>query len=218
MDKEDGRDIHIGTNATAAVTDNLTYEQQQNAIPIYYFEPFIKPIESKVLKEVFHVQVLGENNKGKRCVRRRSEERNSIISGSNDDSNDQSSYYLPSTLFYMPFCPMKLYSNVLWANWDPELLFDGRLIIVGNSFKRYNDAMANHVQETAIAPIIPFVNETHVFISQSTRNNRKGTKVNTSGGAAAARVPHHSELSWEDINTALDSTIISFLSVQMGNI
>lgn len=33
-------------------------------------------------------------------------------------------------LFYMPHCPQRLYSNVLWANWTPQAL--ARLLILGN--------------------------------------------------------------------------------------
>ncbi|EGG21265.1 hypothetical protein DFA_01144 [Cavenderia fasciculata] len=44
-----------------------------------------------------------------------------------------------STLFYMPFCPRKLYDNVLWANWSPQSL--GRLIVIGNSWNLYNESL-----------------------------------------------------------------------------
>jgi hypothetical protein len=40
------------------------------------------------------------------------------------------------TLFFMPHCPMRLYSNLLWANWGSNL---GHLTIVGNSFDSYCD-------------------------------------------------------------------------------
>jgi len=37
------------------------------------------------------------------------------------------------TLFFMPHCPLQLYSNLLWSSWAA---LDG-VIIVGNSFKEY---------------------------------------------------------------------------------
>ena len=37
-----------------------------------------------------------------------------------------------ATIFFMPHCPWRLSSNLLWANWDPDLL--AGLIIVGNKF------------------------------------------------------------------------------------
>ena len=40
------------------------------------------------------------------------------------------------TLFCMPHCPMRLYSNVLWANWTTHL---SRVIILGNSFRSYRE-------------------------------------------------------------------------------
>ncbi|CAM9571730.1 unnamed protein product [Discosporangium mesarthrocarpum] len=41
------------------------------------------------------------------------------------------------TLFFMPHCPMRLYSNLLWANWTSEAL--GCLVILGNSLAAYSD-------------------------------------------------------------------------------
>ncbi len=44
------------------------------------------------------------------------------------------------TVFFMPHCPMRLYSNVLWANWGAAAL--ARLLLVGNSFEAYVDRAA----------------------------------------------------------------------------
>ena len=41
------------------------------------------------------------------------------------------------TVFYMPHCGKALYNNLLWANWQPELL--SLLTIVGNSFQHMLD-------------------------------------------------------------------------------
>lgn len=97
-------------------TGNM-FKQYQRHLPIRYFEPFMKPIERKVL-EHFHVELL-ENEQGKRRI---------LL----DDENcsPEKSF----SLFFMPHCPMRLYSNVLWANWF-EL---SRLLIFGNSFKAYD--------------------------------------------------------------------------------
>eukprot|EP00290_Baffinella_frigidus_P025245 CAMPEP_0180254038 /NCGR_PEP_ID=MMETSP0987-20121128/39945_1 /TAXON_ID=697907 /ORGANISM="non described non described, Strain CCMP2293" /LENGTH=65 /DNA_ID=CAMNT_0022222995 /DNA_START=18 /DNA_END=211 /DNA_ORIENTATION=+ len=40
-----------------------------------------------------------------------------------------------TTLFYMPHCGRRLYSNVLRANWSPLLL--AKAPIFGNSFSEY---------------------------------------------------------------------------------
>ncbi|CAM9490922.1 unnamed protein product [Scytosiphon promiscuus] len=41
------------------------------------------------------------------------------------------------TLFFMPHCPQRLYSNVLWANWSSRAL--GSIIILGNKISRYRE-------------------------------------------------------------------------------
>ncbi len=40
------------------------------------------------------------------------------------------------TLFFMPHCPFRLYSNLLWANWSKLSL--SNILIIGNSFKEYD--------------------------------------------------------------------------------
>ena len=95
---------------------------------------------------------------------------------------------------------MKLYSNVLWANWDRNLLLDGRIIIIGNSFKRYNDAMANDVKETTIPHIIPYVKETNILVAANKKCDQRENN----------RMKKSSLLSWEEVNNALSSCIISF--------
>lgn len=40
------------------------------------------------------------------------------------------------TLFFMPHCPFRLYSNLLWANWSKSSL--SNIFIIGNSFKEYD--------------------------------------------------------------------------------
>lgn len=39
------------------------------------------------------------------------------------------------TVYFMPHCGKELYDNLLWANWDKDLLAD--VVIVGNSFAHY---------------------------------------------------------------------------------
>ena len=45
------------------------------------------------------------------------------------------------TLFFMPHCGRQLYANVVAANWGGEAL--GRVLILGNSFAAYADALTD---------------------------------------------------------------------------
>ncbi|XP_074598314.1 SRR1-like protein isoform X1 [Brevipalpus obovatus] len=61
------------------------------------------------------------------------------------DQNDQGLRKVEhETLFYMPHCPLPLYHNLLWSNWNSL----DRLIILGNSFNSIDNSLA-HRQERA---------------------------------------------------------------------
>lgn len=83
----------------------LTREEKD--IPMYYYEPFMTPEEGSYLKTT-SVQVIAENERGRR------------------EANEP-------TLFFMPHCPLELYSNVVFAN--RERLEN--IMIVGNSLVHY---------------------------------------------------------------------------------
>ena len=93
----------------------VSWEDQQKQMKIRYFEPFMNTMERSILEQIFHVDILEKNERGKRSI---------------DDNTTT------TTLFFMPHCPMRLYTNVLWANWGDSLL---RTIIFGNSFTAYDD-------------------------------------------------------------------------------
>ena len=66
------------------------------------------------------------------------------------------------TLFFMPHCGRQLYANVVAANWGGEAL--GRVLILGNSFAAYADALtdaqtADAARESALARATPFATE-----------------------------------------------------------
>ena len=44
------------------------------------------------------------------------------------------------THFYMPHCPLRMYSNLLWANWGEDSL--QRLVILGNTFSNYEHVIS----------------------------------------------------------------------------
>ena len=66
------------------------------------------------------------------------------------------------TLFFMPHCGRQLYANVVAANWGGEAL--GRVLILGNSFAAYADALtdaqtADAARWCALARATPFATE-----------------------------------------------------------
>jgi len=153
-------------------------------VSIVYFEPFIKPIERELLAH-YHVKVLDSNEQGKRRIAndRRTHDDASSTSPSPSKHTD-----MCSTLFYMPHCPMRLYSNVLWANWKKELILGGRMIIFGNSFKAYDEHIISSEKKkgdktNAIYPLLPYACEVDVLsltLKEFSRNrSRDGHSMNS---------------------------------------
>jgi len=188
-------DRHDNDKNLATNPQKLTYQEQQDIVPTYYFEPFIQPLERKVLNH-FHVKVLDVNEQGKRRI---------SVKGQ----------VLPksSTLFYMPHCPMRLYSNVLWANWNIEgeedVLMDGRIVIMGNSFRAYDDRIISSEKKNdktnAIFPLLPFTQEVKVLASKQGTGNKKKKTIYTGS------VMTNDALSFQEVELSFnDSAIISF--------
>jgi len=72
------------------------------------------------------------------------------------------------TLFYMPHCPYRLYSHVLWANWGFNL---GKITIVGNSFSSYEirrppSSCARQADADVVKLLTPFMAE-HVLLDKA---------------------------------------------------
>ena len=78
---------------------------------------------------------------------------------------------------------MRLYSNVLWANWNQLLCCEdeerkgGKIILVGNSFKAYDDrTMDSQIRQdptNGIFPLLDFVQEESILTTaSSSRRNR----------------------------------------------
>jgi hypothetical protein len=85
--------------------------RDQLGAPLSFFEPRITLLEAAALHRL-GIEQLEENDMGKRRVG---------VTG--------------TAIFFMPHCPMTLYSNLLWAHWGPEL---GRLLVLGNSWEGYD--------------------------------------------------------------------------------
>jgi len=106
-----------------------------------YFDPVTSATENAVL-EHFGWRRIEQNEEGKRRVAcmtpfDSTNERNNVSHSIFEDESRPSK--LSGTIFFMPHCPFRLYSNVLWANWAPEYLID--CLVVGNSFSAYDNRM-----------------------------------------------------------------------------
>jgi len=199
-------------NCEDSSSDNISssYERQQSLVSMVYFEPFIQPIERQVLAH-FHVQVLDKNEQGKRCIARGggSNGENEAKDKDKDKDTEEVSPEAPSTLFYMPHCPMRLYSNVLWANWKEELILNGRTVLFGNSFKAYDERIISTEQKrdktNAIFRLLPFASETQVLSSQG-NGNGKDSRIKYRNGSDGGI-----GISWQELEMAFnDCVVVSF--------
>jgi hypothetical protein len=86
---------------------NSSSNSSNNIIPMYYFDPCMTPAEGEFLKSN-SIDVIETNERGKRPVSH-------------------------EALFFMPHCPMTLYSNLLHTNWDQL----DQIIVFGNSLRTY---------------------------------------------------------------------------------
>ena len=103
-----------------------SFKDDQKRVPTHYHDPCILPVEREMLENVFHVHVLEYNDMGKRTLGIESvpcrQQRSSVVDESSlplsSSTAESSRCRSRCTLFYMPHCPMRLYSNVLWAHWS----------------------------------------------------------------------------------------------------
>lgn len=130
-----------------SITANQTAAEKES-ISIVYYDPCVTPLETKVLSEL-NIELLATNEQGKRSVRN-----------------------LP-TLFFMPHCPLRLYENVFWANWD--VLTSVPIIVFGNSLHTYADLSkvgGRHLD--IIAPIMTWLQEQIVSFTKEDLQNMPG--------------------------------------------
>ena len=90
---------------------------KHETVDMYYFEPLMTKEESKVLQNL-GITIINQNERGKRTIEK--------------DNND-------IALFFMPHCPMSLYTNLFHTNWD----FLQKVLIFGNSLDNY--ILHNHI-------------------------------------------------------------------------
>eukprot|EP00984_Skeletonema_dohrnii_P000759 scaffold221_cov113-Skeletonema_dohrnii-CCMP3373.AAC.3 len=144
------------------------FKREQDQVPIYYYEPCILAEERDLLETVFHVSVLENNEFGKlhlQSMRRQDGEKASATTTSMTS--------VSKSLFYMPHCPMRLYCNVLWSQWESL----DSTIIYGNSFHSYDERTLSEEGRTdptnGILRIIPCTNEIPIKL----RGNRRGEEL-----------------------------------------
>lgn len=83
-----------------------------------YFEPGMTPQEKRILEKV-DIHILAKNEQGCRQVE--------TTAGSLQGPH--------STLFFMPHCPLSLYTNVLFTNWEWDML--QHVVLFGNKLSLY---------------------------------------------------------------------------------
>lgn len=135
----------------------LDGEKKSKDVEFYFFDPMTTARECSTLLSKLNVTVIGENERGKRPITR-------------------------PTLFFMPHCPMRLYSNVLWSNWSA--LWEGKVMIYGNSMNMYDDRCVDSAIRTdpsnAILKVVPYATEIELdgwreknFVGDVLRNMEK---------------------------------------------
>jgi len=187
---------------------NLSFLHQQKLIPMLYFEPCINKLEKLVLSECFFVTVLECNERGERKVDGQSAETDGLMTKKP----------IQSTLFYMPHCPMRLYSNVIWANW--EHLTDGRIIIFGNSFHAYDqriiDGKKRNDPTNGIFRLIPFVREICVQGVEKNEYFKQPKALNNNGNVSLSNGSNF--LTLNDLEVAFNDCVVTYFSMNNEDI
>ena len=211
----------VSTDATRRSDHKISeFEYDQRRVPIFYYEPCILPIEMEVLAS-FHIHVLESNDMGKRSV-----------GSMRQQCQEISTTAMPRdahTLYYMPHCPMRLYSNILWANWDHmfpkkssvkkqtiEHMTEDHtytsnknpVLIFGNSFCAYDERTISSKERSdptnGVLRIAPFAKEMPTCDGTSSKSRRGGDEI-------TADALRHLEIAFNDCN------VISFPIMQSYN-
>mmetsp|Transcript_17842 Transcript_17842/g.21983 ORF Transcript_17842/g.21983 Transcript_17842/m.21983 type:complete len:446 (+) Transcript_17842:404-1741(+) len=99
------------------------------------FDPLLELTDRHVISSLTGFSVGSDNNEGKTCLAYR-------------ENPYGKSDHIVMTMFFMPHCSLRLYSNVLWSNWGKESL--SRILIVGNSFANYETRLTLSSDEDEI--------------------------------------------------------------------
>jgi hypothetical protein len=136
----------------------------------FYFDPVTTATEREVFK-AFDWHIIAHDEEGKRPAASQGEggvgaEDQSGGSAGGGGDREETAALRSGTVFFMPHCPFRLYSNVLWANWSPEALT--RCCVVGNSFNAYDVRLIGATESKASASncvlrLLPFTTERSPF-------------------------------------------------------
>jgi hypothetical protein len=108
----------LGSTLKSTSNKNNDDDHRRRLPTMYYFEPLMT-VEESIVLEKLGINIISENERGGRSV---------IDEG--------------GCLFFMPHCPMTLYTNLLHANWD--CLRENNILIFGNSLSNYIDGGGNN--------------------------------------------------------------------------
>lgn len=177
----------LDCNGRHAADTSSAFRSEQDVVQLYYFDPCMLPVEKEMLETTFHVHVLDSNDMGKLSIEVM---RSQIKLGETHSSIETQSGCFP-TLFYMPHCPMRLYSNVLWSHWEhlfpsckcstkssgvasaTEIDAEGDIhpiLIFGNSFSAYEDRTISSEDlsdpTNGVFKVVPHSHETRVAVRE----------------------------------------------------
>lgn len=113
-------------------------------IPIYYFEPFMIEVEKDFLLEN-SIKIISENEKGRR-----------IATG--------------HTFFFMPHCPMSLYTNLLLTNCGNL----ENVTIFGNSLSAYANRLRQNCHTELLKKLEPLFEEKKIPMTKDDINRIPG--------------------------------------------
>lgn len=120
------------------------FQRQGLKISMYYFEPFMTSDEEVLLGHL-SINVIRENERGRRVVKE-------------------------PTFFFMPHCPLGLYSNVLFEN-RKRLV---NVVILGNSLVAYANRLQKSCHRDFLQQLQPFWSETTIDMPKDEIQNLSG--------------------------------------------
>lgn len=114
-----------------------SWKQNGMDLDMYYFEPLMTTEEALFLKQL-SVHVITENEKGRRIAKE-------------------------PTFFFMPHCPLALYSNLIFANYKSL----ENVILFGNSLVAYANRLEKNCHTTLLQVVQPVWDEHRIALHRS---------------------------------------------------